>query len=339
MDFAFPKNKINHNGVIKNLTNSNKYNLIDILNPKDNLINIDKTDYYYTYFSPSGKAKGGNSIILKLYESQRIDLENIEYDTPDLVLKILKFKKSSNPKFPHKAEMRFNKEVAALEKCKDKKFQNIITIFHKGTCGIYSIDAGKYEKYLYYTMEYAPWDLKTYIENNPNLSLLEKISLCLSIAEGINELSTLNYYHRDIKPDNIFIIDGEWKIADLGLMSERSEVLVIDDENEFIGPKGWLSPEAMHKYLCEGKRFTNHFDCSIDHQSDIFQLGRIFCYIIQNNNPIGVFKQKDFFIENTLLYQIVRTMLSYSKGRRYKKIEEVIKLLKIVQKSLLRARD
>jgi len=337
MDFVFPKNKINHYGVIKNHV-VGKPRLIDKLSPKDNLITIDQIDYYFTYFHDKGKAKGGNSIILKLYDSQRIDDENVEYDDPDLVLKILKNKISTNPEFPEKSELRFKKEIDALKTCKSKSFQNVISIFNSGTCGIYSTKEKKYEEYLYYTMEYANWDLKSYVENTPNLSLQEKISLCLSISEGIKELVSLDYYHRDIKPDNIFIVDGEWKIADLGLISERNEDPIIDYENEFVGPKGWLSPEAMNKFLCEGKDFSFHFDCNIDHQSDIFQLGRVFCYILQNNNPVGIFKQKDLFIDNSYLYQIVRTMLNYPKSRRYKKIEEVIKLLKVVDSSLIKVK-
>lgn len=336
MDFGFPKNKFNHNGVIKKYIQGNKPKLIDKLDPTDNLINIDGTDYYFTYFNSSGKAKGGNSIVLKLYDSQRIDPENVDYDDPDLVLKILKYKISANPAFPEKSETRFKKEVDALKNCKSRNFQNVISIYHSGICGIFSPYEKKYEEYLYYTMEYAKWDLKLYIEANPNLSLPEKVALCLSISEGINELVSLDYYHRDIKPDNIFIVDGEWKIADLGLMAERYEDPIIDDENEFVGPRGWLSPEAMNKFLCSGKGFPFHYDCTIDHQSDIFQLGRVFCYILQNNNPIGVFKQKDLFISNSYLYQVVRTMLNYPKSRRYKKVEEVIKLLKAIQLTLLK---
>ena len=44
---------------------------------------------------------------------------------------------------------------------------------------------------------------------------------------------------------------SQWKIGDLGLVTRRD--LDYDRQNEFIGPKGWLSPEAMNKYLAEGR--------------------------------------------------------------------------------------
>lgn len=337
MNFVFPKNKVNHFGVIKTTVDNSPPIFLDSLNPKDNLITIDKVDYAFTYFHSSGKAKGGNSIILKLYEMQNLDLDDLEYGEPDLILKISKFVMTSNPRFETKSEKRFKKEIQALQDCKSKKFQNIITIYHHGVCSIFSTQERKKCNYLYYTMEYAGDDLKTYIENRLDLTLFERVDLCLSLAKGLNELDSLGYYHRDIKPDNIFMVGDEWKIADLGLVDdERSGSLQIDDENELIGPRGWYSPEAMNKYLCEGKGFCFDYDCKIDHQSDIFQLGMVFSYIIQNSNPVGVFRQKDLNIKNPHIYQLIRTMMNYPKSRRYKKISEVIDFLKPIQSILLR---
>lgn len=332
--FSFPANKCIKKGTIQNFKkvgNNYEFSSIDINDPKDNVIQINGIDYCFTYSSEKGFNKGGNSIILFLYESQNIDFQNIEYGDPDLVLKILKFKKSSNPLFKKKSETRFEKEIEALNNCKAKKHQNVVIIEHHGNCKILNPFNNKNDDYLFYTMEYAEDDLKTFIENNIHLSFKDRISLCLSISSGIKELYSLGYYHRDIKPDNIFITNDTWKIADLGLIDERDEDLDIDSPNEFIGPRGWNSPEAMNKYLCEGKGFKENHDCNIDHQSDIFQLGKVFWYILQNNAPTGVFRQQDVIFKNNHVYVIIRTMLNYSKRRRYKDIDDVIKLLKPIQ--------
>lgn len=333
MDFNFPKDKVNEKGIIRNLAH-NRTLPIAIEKPEENLLSIDGTDYFFTYINNTGRAKGGNSIILKLYESQKIDISELNYDSPDLILKILKFKKGQRT--PHKSEKRFIKEIQALRNCNEKKCQNVIEIVHNGTCKIYSNSKNRYENYLYYTMEYADSDLKKYIETHTNLSLPEKVGLCLSLALGLKELESLNYYHRDLKPDNIFMVGDTWKIGDLGLISERNEYKKLDGDNEFIGPRGWLSPEAMNKFLCENKGFPYHHDCNIDHQSDIFQLGRVFHYIMQFNNPIGNFRQSDFYIRNTNIYQILRTMLNYSKDKRYKTIDDVIRLLKPIDSDFLK---
>lgn len=335
-DFTFPANKAIIWDTIKNFSFKGHkmiHSPVDILDPKDNIITIKGTDYYFIYLNSTGENKGGNSIILKLYYSQSIDLKNIQYDEPDMVIKILKFKKK---KFGEtKAEKRFKKEISALKNCKKNRFQNVISISHSGKCKIVNFSTNKYEEYLYYTMEYAENDLKDFIEENPDLTFQEKISLCLNLAQGLKELESLGYYHRDIKPDNIFIVGETWKIGDLGLLAERNEEGLDRKQDDFIGPKGWHSPEAFNKFLCEGKNFPFKHDCKIDHQSDIFQLGMVFWYILQNNAPTGVFKQQDTYIKSKNIYPVVRTMLNYSKKKRYSKISQVIDLLKPIESNLL----
>ncbi len=93
----------------------------------------------------------------------------------------------------------------------------------------------------------------------------------------------------------------------------------------------------MNKFLTEVKSFLDNFNCKIDHQSDIFQLGKVFWYIFQHNAPIGSIKGGDFKLKNGQIYSVLRTMLNYSKNRRYSKIDEVIKLLKVVQSQLLKS--
>ena len=130
-------------------------------------------------------------------------------------------------------------------------------------------------------------------------------------------MKKIGFYHRDLKPDNIFIVDKTWKIGDLGLIASRDQDYNIDLPNELIGPKGWFCPEAMNKYLTENIEFPISFDCNIDHQSDIFQLGKIFWYIFQGNAPIGSIKRNDFKIKDERIYEIIRRMINHSKAKRF----------------------
>jgi len=304
--------------------------------PQLNLITIDNTDYIFKLLSPDGN-KGGNSIILKIYSNANIstieDYDILEDKAPDKILKILKFpfKKGFGGKrvykYPHK---RFLNEIEAIVKCNVKNSQNVIDLYENGECQINK------ENYLYYTMEVAESDLKEFIENrHSGLDYDSKIKFCIELLEGIKEIDSNNFYHRDIKPDNIFIVDGKWKIGDLGLVGGRQLEYKFEEKAKFIGPRGWISPEVMNKYLTEGKNFKNNYDCVIDTQSDIFQMGKIFWYIFQHNAPIGTVKQKDFDSEYKDIYPVIKRMLNYDKNKRFSTIDEIIHLLKKIQTKLL----
>lgn len=333
MQFSFPqKISIDFYGNLVKIE-SNKFQSIDIDNPLENLITINNTDYYFIPLSENGN-KGNNSILLKLFEAQDFDLEDLNYEIPDKILKISKQPLKFNPT---KSNLRFQREMDCLDSCAKKGHQNIITIYDYGLCKIYNLKKKQYLNYQYYTMEFAEYDLKNYIETNHfTMGTEEKLDLCISLSEGLKELGQLGYYHRDLKPDNIFITeDHKWKIGDLGLLESR-QIESIDSKAEFIGPRGWMTPEAMNKYLCEDKGFAYNHNLAIDHQSDIFQLGKVFWYIFQHNAPIGNIKESDFLVKNRIIFSVIKTMLNYSKKRRYKNIDEVIFLLKPIENKLLK---
>lgn len=310
----------------------NGYALLISDNIKKNYISINGTDYFVSYIDPITKSnKGGNSFVFKLYQAQTFD-ENAE---PDKVIKISKNKeKYSNDRIiESRRNQRFRQEIDALYDCKKNGVGNVIEISVDGNLICKTSKDGVYQaSFPFYVMEYAEYDLKRYLEDElDEYDEASRVELCLQIAQGIKELNDLGYYHRDIKPDNIFMIDGNWKVGDLGLIQMRNKPS-LDKEGELLGPRGWLSPEAMNKYLSEKVEGKN-FDCVIDHQSDMFQLAKVFWYILQGNAPIGCVKGSDFLLRNSSLYSLIKHMLNHSKKRRPASVDVVIdNLQKIVNK-------
>lgn len=311
---------------------------IDFENIKNNLINIDGKEYFFNNLSNDGN-KGGNSIILKLYSVDEVnDLDYFDDIEPISILKILKFPFKKNF-FKGKTvndytttQKRFLNEIEALKKCKELKNENVIEIYDYGECLI------KNNNYLFYSMEVAEYDLKSYIEeNHETLQFENKVLFCIELLDGISQLDNAIFYHRDIKPDNIFFANGKWKLGDLGLVDGNELHYKFNEEGKFIGPRGWASPEVMNKYLSEKKGFKYKYDCKIDHQSDIFQLGKVFWYIFQYNAPIGNINFDDFQCENERVFWIVRKMLHHSKSRRFDSVSVIIPLFqRIYQECLLK---
>lgn len=296
---------------------------------KSNTITVDGIDYYAYYLNPRYKKnKGANSCVFALYQAQSF----IDYDNsyPERVIKISnKYDYSGS-----KANNRFYREITALTRCTENNVPNVIKICYSGRL----VCKGKNRVgeeiplvFPFYLMDYASDDLKTYMENN-QITYSDKINLCLQIATGLKGLKDLGYYHRDLKPDNILFFNDIWEIGDLGLIVYRDDDERCDNKNEFIGPKGWLSPEAMNKYLSYDHS-EYKFDCKIDHQSDIFQLGKVFWYILQGNVPIGGIKRSDFLDKRDEVYSLLKYMLNHSKKKRPLTIDYVINDLKrIIQK-------
>lgn len=296
---------------------------LEKLDTYKNVVNIDNVDYFLGYLNPDIKGnKGANSYVFTLTASQ--DDSEYNSDRPQKVIKISRRSDNYNGQkiSRHQKNERFYREMFALLLCKKHKMNNIVKIETRGhiVC--------KNNYFPFYIMDYASNDLKNFLENN-DIDNNERINLCLQVAQGIKELREIGFYHRDIKPDNILIFENKWKIGDLGLVTFRDKDY--DDKNEFIGPRGWISPEAMNKYLCNDKNIDN-FDCKIDHQSDIFQLGKLFWYILQGNAPIGCVEKKDYYgpdIEE--IFSLLKSMLSHSKELRPKLVDDVIEYLENIK--------
>lgn len=281
--------------------------IIDKKNPLKNFLNIDGIDYQFLYINPDYDGnKGGNSFIFLLRSSEYYDR----------VIKISKTRLELNSEFAKKNKLRFEREIEALKISKTKEY--IIEYLFDGEI---EIDGNKFR---FYIMEKADTDLKDFIlTEQPVLST--RFRFCIDILKAFSELKSLDIYHRDIKPDNFFLIDSTIKVGDLGLIKYRTDDVLIDAKNEMIGPRGWMSPESMNKALTFERDLLYKYDCNIDFQSDVFQLGKLFWFIFQYNVPIGRIQKSDFNLYDDQLYDILLAMLFHDKKAR-PNIEELLNI-------------
>jgi len=279
-------------------------------------ISINERDKFIDFLEEDKKqtGKGGNSFIFRLKDCNQ--------DEEDQVIKICKYYKPYHTKFICRRIERFEREITALYKALESEKNNyIIKILGNG-----EIEYGS-NKFRYYVMEMAEYDLRGYLSNN-DFSIQGKIQLCYQIVDAFKTLHELGIYHRDIKPENILFVDNRWKIGDLGLVSFREEDIDIDYIDEKIGPYGFLSPEAVNKALGNRENDNFTFDCVIDDKSDVFQMGKVLWYILQGEIPTGQLLQDDFkHSDNIDIFEkVIIPSLQFAKLRRHN-IEELLNSL------------
>ena len=272
-------------------------------------------------------SKGGNSNVFKLYDPNNNTTFAIKISNFPVARRV----RGQANDWKSRGYARFLEEINALNIAKQNNYNNIVRIEFDGLIEVEG------EKFPYFVMEKADTDLKEYIQSNTEFDEQERFKICLEVMFAVKQLHGKEIYHRDIKPDNILLFNtGEegksvWKISDLGLIGRGGTRASVDQIGEKIGPFGWLSPEAANKFLTE--KLNLGFDCKIDNESDIFQLGKLFWFVYQSNIPVGQIYSEDFIAPITknkeFIFSIIRKMLSYSKLDRKKisSLEEDMELL------------
>lgn len=137
----------------------------------------------------------------------------------------------------------------------------------QGTFGIidvYTFDDGN----MSYTMEKAETTLEQYIVEN-SLPEKNKINCIRQILHVMTEVHEKDIIHRDLSPNNVFIISGMIKIADFGLGK---------DLNVFTSHQT-LHTNAVGQYsYCAPEQFMLLKDG--DKRSDVYSLGRLINFIM-----------------------------------------------------------
>lgn len=312
---------------------------IDLNNPSLNQIVIDSIRYI-PYFLDNSKPgnKGANSFVLKLIQSTNLEKLDDEYDYPEIPEYIIKICRFRHKRYNESIRsQRFSDEINALIDCNQQSINGIVKpVYH----GIAKIDVknqfGDFSNdFHYYIMDYASHDLSSYLEDN-KLDFKSRIEMSIEIFNCLDILREKGYFHRDLKPDNILFINDRWNISDLGLVEKRETFNKYDEKGKWIGPRGWMSPESMNKFLAENKPWGVLHDCSITHQSDIFQMGRILWYILQGNSPIGIIADRDLKYNQPELFNLIQDMLFHSKVDRLKTIEEAVSILNNIYRKLIK---
>lgn len=183
----------------------------------------------------------------------------LAYDTildRNVAIKILRGDLSSDEKFVH----RFQREALSASSL---NHPNIVEVY----------DVGEENGNYYIVMEYIEGKhLKELIKKRGKLTVSEVVDIMLQITDGMSVAHDSYIIHRDIKPQNIMILEnGLVKITDFGIsMAMNSTQLT--QTNTVMGSVHYLPPEQAN-----GKGSTL--------QSDIYSMGIVMYELLTGKLP------------------------------------------------------
>ncbi len=107
-------------------------------------------------------------------------------------------------------------------------------------------DSGEVEGFLYYVMPYVEGEsLRERVERENQLPIDEAIRHTLSIASALDYAHRQNVIHRDVKPENVMIYEGEAMVMDFGIAKSvmESGERSITQSGALFGTPAYVSPE------------------------------------------------------------------------------------------------
>ena len=108
---------------------------------------------------------------------------------------------------------------------------------------------------------YSPRTLASELKFRARLPVTDVVSLGVQLAGALGHLHRNGLVHRDVKPSNIIFVQGQAKLADVGLVTG------VHEEPSFVGTEGFIPPEGPGS-----------------ERADIFALGRLLYEVATGKN-------------------------------------------------------
>ncbi|HWZ87506.1 MAG TPA: serine/threonine-protein kinase [Polyangiaceae bacterium] len=176
------------------------------------------------------------------------------------------------PNPPHKGNQLYNRARGEAQLLYRLNHPNVVKV----------TDGGELDGMAYIVMEKLEGvTLREFLRKHKRLTPVEALSIALQVADALEAAHAMNVIHRDLKPDNIFLLAGNRiKVLDFGIAKFLEGGYQTTQKDLIHGTAPYMSPEQAQGH---GVTFA----------SDIFQLGTILYEMMAGICPclVGVEEQ------------------------------------------------
>ncbi|NUP06045.1 MAG: protein kinase [Polyangiaceae bacterium] len=137
---------------------------------------------------------------------------------------------------------------------------------------------GKVGGDLFLAMEWLEGMTLTQRLSTQKLTVDEAVGVVRRVADALGSAHGRGVVHRDIKPGNIFLVDGDptrIKLLDFGIARLRSSELELTQAGTLIGTPNYMAPEQARA------------EKGIDARADVFSLGCVLYRCLTGTNPFS----------------------------------------------------
>lgn len=190
--------------------------------PWRNLEEVQKADYFNGWKLQNRLGKGGNGVV---FEAKKDRFEG--------AIKISTHSVAKGQKNPSEPQKRFVKEIQTLKHLNKIKGVMPLLAYPQG-------DLNDLHALLWFAMPKAI-PIKEALKKS---SLEAKVIAIIEIANVLISIEKEGFFHRDIKPDNLFLLEQQWTIGDFGLVKHEA----FDDltkSNKKVGPTNYIPHEML----------------------------------------------------------------------------------------------
>jgi serine/threonine-protein kinase len=144
---------------------------------------------------------------------------------------------------------------------------------HPHILGVY--DSGNADGHLWFTMPFVEGQsLRDRLNREGQLPINEAVRICREAALALDFAHRHGVIHRDIKPDNILLIDGQAMVADFGIArAVGTSAESLTQTGMSVGTPGYMSPEQASG------------ESRVDARTDVYALGCVLYEMLAGEAP------------------------------------------------------